>query len=187
MAFRDLTDVLGVTPPKTLPIHGEQVEFPARVSARTGMLLLTLQHRADAGEDVESVVDSLGLDDAAAVELERDLLGEDGLRRLDALGVIGDARAHVVGTLIAWHMRGEAAAVATWEAGPVTTAGKDAAASNRATRRKTAGRSSKTAGAAAARSTAGSSSARTSGGASSGRRTAKAPATRRGSSSTGRK
>jgi hypothetical protein len=187
VAFRDLTDVLGVTPPKTLPIHGEQVSFPARVSARTGMLLLTLQHRASAGEGVKDVVDSLALDDDAAAELERDLLGEAGARRLDELGVIGDARAHVMGTLIAWHLGGEEAASATWEAGPVTTQGKAAAASNRATRRRTAGQSSKAAGTAAARSKGTSTSAPTSGGASSDRRTTKATASRRGSSSTGKR
>lgn len=155
MGFTDLQDVLGTTPAKVLPIMGRKVAFPGRVSARTGMLLLSIQRDAVAqgGEsgDVEATVEALGLTDEDAEQLEVELFG-DGRAVLDELGVIGEARQLVMGTLVAWHLGGIEAAEATWEAG---TGGKAPAPSNRATRRKTVGRSSKTAATAAGRSRAG--------------------------------
>jgi hypothetical protein len=160
--FDDLVDVLGITPAKVLPIHGQQVAFPGRVSARTGMLLLAISRAAAArgGErsDVEGAVAALGLTDADAAELEADILGPSAAV-LDDLGVIGDARQHVMGTLVAWHLGGQEAAEQAWAAG--AGSGKAQAPSSRATRRATAGRSSKTDGRAVApsRAAAGGSSA----------------------------
>lgn len=150
MGFTDLQDVLGTTPAKVLPIMGREVAFPGRVSARTGMLLLSIQRDASAAGDVDATVEALGLTEEDAAQLERDIFG-DGQAVLDELGVIGEPRQLVMGTLVAWHLGGEAAALEVWEAG---VGGKAAAPSNRATRRRTAGSSSKTAGGGAARSKA---------------------------------
>ena len=151
MGFTDLQDVLGTTPAKVLPIMGREVAFPGRVSARTGMLLLSIQRDAASAGDVDATVEALGLTDADAEALEVELFG-DGRAVLDELGVIGESRQLVMGTLVAWHLGGEQAAVEVWEAG---VGGKAGAPSNRATRRRTAGSSSKTAGGGAARSRAG--------------------------------
>ena len=151
MGFTDLQDVLGTTPAKVLPIMGRQVAFPGRVSARTGMLLLSLQRDAVANGSVDASIEALGLTDADAEEFEVEILGESRAV-LDELGVIGEPRQLVIGTLVAWHLGGEQAAVEVWEAG---VGGKAGAPSNRATRRRTAGSSSKTAGTGAARSRAG--------------------------------
>jgi hypothetical protein len=155
MGFDDLADVLGITPAKVLPIGGRQVAFPGRVSARTGMLLLSLQRDALARDgDVEATIEALGLTDEDGEELEREIFGE-AAAVLDELGVIGEARQLVMGTLVAWHLGGVEAAEKTWAAG-VGGKAQTPGTSNRATRRKTAGRSSKTAPTAAARSRAGS-------------------------------
>lgn len=165
MAFRDLTDVLGATRTKELPIHGRKVAFPGTVSAWAGQLLMAIRHAAEesaaAGspdaDPVDLVLASGAATEADALELERELFG-DGAAVLDELGVIGEARAHVASTLVAWHLGGEEAALRAWEAGPK---GK-APAPNRATRRRMAGSSSKTGGTAKAssRTAAGDSPAR---------------------------
>lgn len=156
MPFEDLVDVLGITPAKVLPIAGQQVAFPGRVNARTGMLLLAIQRdaitRGDGQRGLEETISALGLTDADAEQLEVELFGESR-HLLDELGVIGEARQLVMGTLVAWHLGGQAAAEETWAKG--AGAGKAPAPSNRATRRATAGRSSKTAGKGAAPSKAG--------------------------------
>lgn len=163
MAFRDLTDVLGVTPDKVLPIEGHDVAFPARISAWAGTMLLAIQEaalrKAESGVDPSSIdlddlVTELAMQENDALDLEREILG-DGAEQLAALGVIGEARQHVINTLMAWHLRGREAAEAVWD----PPEGK-APALNRATRRATAGRSSTTGGTARGRS-------RTAGGASS--------------------
>lgn len=150
MGFTDLQDVLGISPAKVLPIMGRQVAFPGRVSARTGMLLLSIQRDAAAAGDVDATIESLGLTDDDAEALEAEIFG-DARAVLDELGVIGESRQLVMGTLVAWHLGGEQAAVQVWEAGP---GGKAPAPSSRATRRRTAGSSSKMAGGGAARSKA---------------------------------
>lgn len=161
MAFRDLTDVLGATPAKVLPIHGKMIEFPGRVSARAGMLLLAIQRaaqeqQAELGEILpdQVVVAAVGLDgaDEAGKYLEAEMLG-DSRGELDALGVVGVERDRILATLTVWHLSGQDAAEAVWE-------GKDPAP--KASKPK-AGRASKMAGGAGVRS-------RAAGGASSGSR-----------------
>jgi hypothetical protein len=151
MAFRDLTDVLGVSTPKVLPIRGRSVEFPGTISAWAGTLLLALRRAAaesiESGDVDPSDVAGLVLSTGAATEmdalrLERELLGDAG-DVLDELGVMGEGRQHIIGTLTVWHLSGEEAATACWE-------GKAPVQPNRAKRRTTAGRSSKTAGVAGA-------------------------------------
>lgn len=114
MTFRDLTEVLG-SEPKVLPIRGTDVEFPGRISARTGTLLLKLQEEVEAGNDVVDDLVASGIITAEdAIEIEDDLLG-DGRRVLDEMGVVGQMRQRVVETLTAWHLGGEEAAIGVWE------------------------------------------------------------------------
>lgn len=115
MGFADLTDVLGVTPPKVLPVRGRNVNFPGVISARAGMLLLTIQRAAASGEPAELVTARLSNSDAMFLEYE--LLG-DGAEILDNLGVMGDARQHIMTTLAVWHLSGEDAAEAAWSGKP---------------------------------------------------------------------
>ncbi len=137
MTFRDLADVIGIRK-KELPIHGQIVSFPGTISARSGLLLQVIQQQvATIGEqaDAAAVIEASGMTDEDALKLEAELLG-DGAEALDRLGVLGEARQHVVGTLATWHMSGPEAAEAVWE-------GKaQPSAENRATRRRTAGQSS---------------------------------------------
>lgn len=171
MAFRDLTDVLGVTPPKTLPICGVLVEFPATISARSGQMLLAVAASARSSADAtpDEVASRLHLTDEDGERLEAELLG-DGAQALDDLGVIGDRRQHVVQTLIAWHLRGQEAAEAVWHGAGKATAPKDS--------KPRGGRASKTVGGARGRSKAGA-------GASSAPRKVAAATSRRGSRSAG--
>lgn len=179
MAFRDLADVLDVPSPKILPINGTMVEFPGRISAASGALLILMRQKAVAGElDAAADLADTGLiTDARALELEAELLG-DGVQQLDELGVFGDGRARVVQTLMAWHMSGQEAAEAVWE-------GKAQAPRQVGTKssRPRAGRGSRT----AATLTAGGGAARSraADGAASGRRTTTKGTSARGSSRTG--
>lgn len=172
--WRDLADVVGLDAPKVLPIMGKEVAFPGRISAWAGGTLLAITAAAEAGAtDPDEITETVGITEADAVELEAEILGDDGAAALDAAGVIGTARRHVVNTLMAWHISGEEAAREAWEAG-----GK-APRPNRAARRATAGRSS----AGTSKGTKGSGVSRAASGASSARRTG--AGTRRGSSGTG--
>jgi len=151
--FRDLTDILGTTPPRALPIGGQVVEFPGVISAWAGQMLLSIRRAAaqeveaggDAEQGAQAVLAADLVSDQDGLRLERELLG-DGLEVLDDLAVFGDARQRVISTLMTWHLSGQEAAEMVWEGkGPTP---------NRATKRATAGRSSKTAGTAKAQSRA---------------------------------
>ena len=160
MAFRDLTDVLGVSTPKRLPICGREVEFPSTISAWAGQLLLAIRHAAaeaaaagsPASDMTELAMSGVAASEEDALRLERELLG-DGGAVLDEMGVLGDARMRVVSTLIVWHLSGIEAAEVAWE-GKAPTPNREA--------RREVGRASRTAGSAKARSrtAAGASSAR---------------------------
>jgi hypothetical protein len=154
MGFRDLSEVVEGLEPKELPINGELVRFPASVSAKVGVMLAnvyeavvdpTLDPTAPGLE--EDLTRRLGWSDGDAQEVERELLGEEGLARLDQLGVIGPARTRVISTLVFWHIGGQEVAEAVWE-------GK-AQAPNRETRRRTAGSDSMTGGGAGSRTATG--------------------------------
>jgi hypothetical protein len=156
MGWTDLADLHGVTPDIKLPIHGETVHFPGRISAWAGSMLLTirasaLEHEGEDPDEVgEQVANEIDLSSGVATELERELLG-DGEQALERLGATISERQHVVNTVMAWHLYGEESAREVWEA-----AGKPPARQNRAARRKTAGRSSTASGKGSASSRGGS-------------------------------
>jgi hypothetical protein len=141
MAFRDLADVLGVAPDKVLPINGQDVRFPGRISARTGQLLLATNAAVEGGARTESeIVERLQLSEEDLQAVEEDLLGP-AAAVLDGLGVVGEARQHVMATLTVWHLAGQDAAENVWEAGP----GAVGKAPPRGGSKRKAGRSSPTA------------------------------------------
>lgn len=139
MAFRDLQDVYLPTP-KVLPIHGEEIEFPGRISADAGMTMLAIRSamlEQVGTEGTEEEYASAALTEVTAGQvaaLEAEILG-DAAADLDRLGVFGAARQHVVSTLVAWHMAGEEVAVATWEGkarpAPPTTSARRAGSARR--------------------------------------------------------
>jgi hypothetical protein len=151
MGWTDLADLHGITPDIELPIHGEVIKFPGRISAWAGSLLMTiraaiLDQEGEPGDIGERVVESLDLSGEDVAAMERELLG-DGADDLERLGVTGRERQHVVNTLTVWHLSGEEAAHAAWEG-----QGKAPARPNRAARRS--GRTSATGGKGAANSRA---------------------------------
>lgn len=135
MGFRDLAEILPATAakPKALPINGTVYDFPGRISAETGALLVAIEkHRGKEAADILGVVDQEQMQ-----RLQDDLLG-DAYDRMRAAGVTGEMISHVIATLIMWHLYGEQAAEAVWE-----SAG-EAKTPNRVARRASKGSGSKT-------------------------------------------
>lgn len=130
--FKDFDELVTRTP-KQLPIGGVLYDFPDRVSARTGLLMLAMRAAAQdlpAGSDPTDLIDAAGVSEADAAAMESELLG-DGHARLIEAGH-GHAVAHVVQTLTVWHLYGQAAAEQVWNSlGPTP-------APNRAARRSPA-------------------------------------------------
>lgn len=163
MAFKDYSVTRDI---KRLPIGGQVFEFPDRISAQSGEVLLRVQAAA---QDLSSEADPVDVLEAANIATDKlmqaqaEMLG-DGHAALIAAG-LGAAVEHVVQTLTAWHVFGQVAAERAWNGlGPTT-------APNRAARRSKA--------------TAPSNRAQAStGGTTSRAKPAKAPARRGGSSST---
>jgi hypothetical protein len=154
MGFRDLSEVVEGLEPKELPINGELVRFPASVSAKVGVMLANV-YEAVVDPDLDPLAPDLeddltrrlGWSEGDALEVERELLGAEGLAKLDQLGVVGPARTRVISTLVFWHIGGQEVAEAVWE-------GK-AQAPNREARRKMAGSGSKMGGGAGSRTATG--------------------------------
>jgi len=136
MAFRDLDEFL-VVEPIVLPIRGRKYAFPGSVSARVWLQLQSMSElmqaaarAAAAGEDYEPDEEALSDVDEAAMMSE--MLG--GVQ--DEMVADGLTSAHIRAafyTLIAWHLSGEDAAEAVWNA---QGNGGKATALNRAARRK---------------------------------------------------
>lgn len=146
MAWADLTDVLGTTPPKQIPIHARMVDFPARISAWAGMTLLAIQRAAETGADAETTLERSGVTEDTATRLQNELLGS-GAAVLDELGVIGDARNHVIQTLTVWHLHGEEAAARVWASpGKAPSPPKKKKGGRRSTKNGKAGATSAAAG-----------------------------------------
>ena len=136
MAFRDLDEFL-VVKPIVLPIRGRDYAFPGSVSARVWLQLQSLLEQMQgaaraqaAGEDYDP--DEEALSDVDEAAMMHEMLG--GVQ--DEMVADGLTSAHIRAafyTLIAWHLSGQEAAEAVWNAqGDV---GK-VAAPNRAARRK---------------------------------------------------
>lgn len=100
--------------PKRLPINGKLYEFPARVSAETGRLLLLVWRTGREGGDVEGALRRAAVDDEHALDMQDELLGE----AFDELVMDGRSGAipRVMTTLTTWHLFGQAAAEQVWNA-----------------------------------------------------------------------
>ena len=115
MAFRDLTDFLTVKPIE-LPIGGKFYAFPRDISGKAGLVIAAIREAAEAadrGKDYnpEQVV----LDDAAEVDLRREVLG-DTEREMFEAGLTTGQVEHVFRTLMTWHMsRSMELTEAAWE------------------------------------------------------------------------
>lgn len=109
MGFRDLSEILPSTAdePKCLPILGTTYEFPARVSAETGALLLQIERQ-------RTEVDPSGLGEEVLERVQRDLLG-DTYDTMRVAGVPPAMVSHAIATLMVWHLYGQQAAEAAWE------------------------------------------------------------------------
>ena len=139
--FKDLAEVLGAKP-KQLPIKGRMYSFPPRVSDSTGAKLAQMsalgrkQLRASDTTDADRKAAGIAMmeqffDGEAQDALWDEVLGDAQQEMLDN-AVPPEWQQHVFGTLLAWHMSGEDAAVAVWE----DKNPGEAPAPNRATRRR---------------------------------------------------
>jgi hypothetical protein len=130
--FKDIDELLG-SPKKQLPVHGRLYDFPDRISAATGTVLLRISQRAQAdpaaAEDADSIVADL-LDDEGWVAVQEEILGRPALDFV-AEGLTGDQVSHIFKTLMVWHLYGQEAAEKAWEMVGLPPAG----APNRAVRR----------------------------------------------------
>lgn len=104
-----------------LPIDGHTYTFSGRLTFRTGKRIKQLRQRMDhfitraaAGETVDP--DEVWLTNEELEELAERLIGEANLSLMEERGVLGDEVRYVGMTLIAWHMAGREAALATWTA-----------------------------------------------------------------------
>lgn len=130
---------------KRLPIDGHVFEFPDRISAEAGEVLLRVHNAAvDAGEnaDPERVFEAAGIDPAQVHQAHAELLG-DAHAELIAEGLSG-ALERVVQTLTAWHVFGQKAAESAWNGLGPTTPPNRAARRQSATARSTRLRASTT-------------------------------------------
>lgn len=134
MSFRDLDELLG-RPAKELPIRGRVHTFPDRISAESGLVLLRLSQHVKADPDPTANAQAIAselLDEAGWVALQAEVLGRPAEEFIGE-GLTGEEVAHVMRTLIVWHLHGLEAAEAAWEA-----VGNAQGPTNRQTRRSKA-------------------------------------------------
>lgn len=133
MAFKDLDELLS-DEPKRLPVGGKVMEFPGRLNAAQGLMLLRLSRSArDAkAEDADKIAQAVGTEEQWA-DLERAVLGkpsedflEDGLTQVKVQ--------HIFQTLMAWHLHGQEVAEQVWDPpAPANRAAKRSAGKDRRT------------------------------------------------------
>lgn len=115
MPFKDLDELLVAR--KQLPIGGRLHDFPDRISAASGLVLLRLSQRAQADPDAAANADKIAselLDDAGWEALQTEVLGKPA-EEFIADGLTGDHVSHVFKTLMTWHLHGQDAAEKAWE------------------------------------------------------------------------
>jgi hypothetical protein len=119
MTFRDLDEFLVVSP-KVLTIRGTRYEFPGEVSGRIWLQLQSIsnamqqaQRAALAGREFDP--DQEALSDTNEAEMMREMFG--GVEeQMVADGCSSVELTAVFRTLLAWHLSGEEAAEAVWNA-----------------------------------------------------------------------
>ena len=115
MGFKDLDELLVTR--KQLPVRGRLLDFPDRISAGSGLVLLRISQRAkahpDQAADAESIVAGL-LDEAGWEALQTEVLGKPA-EEFIADGLSGDETSHIFKTLMVWHLHGQEAAERAWE------------------------------------------------------------------------
>lgn len=144
MSFKDFDELVARTP-KRLPIGGRLYEFPDRISAETGKLLLVMQRQAqELGADAspESLLRTAGISDEQILKVQAEMLG-DTIDEMVANGV-GAAVGHAVKALTAWHLYGQEAAEQAWNSLGPTPAPNRAARRSKATATSTRSRASTT-------------------------------------------
>lgn len=114
--FQDLDQVLPIAK-KQLPIHGQVVDFPDRISAESGTLLLRIQHRGrerpELVEQPDQLIDGL-VDEARMNELVEEVLGRPAEEFLPLVNMDQSRMMHVFQTLMVWHLSGEDSAREVW-------------------------------------------------------------------------
>lgn len=118
MGFQDLEELIPLSK-KRLPIGGgREHEFPDRISAESGALLLLIQktarERTDLGGDLTAILKALNVDDAHADRLMEDVLGMPAAELLAMVSMNGDRMLHIFKTLMVWHLAGQEAAEEAW-------------------------------------------------------------------------
>ena len=110
--FKDLSDLdefIGGKAAKELPINGELISFPDRISAKTGALLIKVQSQNANAKTIFNEID-----DEQWLEIQHEIVGDDAMEKLVELGVVGETYSHVIATLIVWHLQGREAAEEVW-------------------------------------------------------------------------
>lgn len=115
--FKDLDEVLQLSG-KQLPIGGKVHEFPDRISAKSGTMLILMQRRTAenpeaAQKDGVKFYEGLVGEEAMA-ELMTDVLGEPPEEFLAKVNLDGRRLLHVFQTLTIWHLAGEDMARELW-------------------------------------------------------------------------
>jgi hypothetical protein len=115
MAFRDLDEFL-VVKPVVLPIHGKDYAFPGEISARSWLRLQRLTERLQAQSNGDGLdPNEVMLNDREEEELSNELFGGVD-EEMVADGRTSTQIKAVFYTLVAYHISGQEAAEAVWEA-----------------------------------------------------------------------
>jgi hypothetical protein len=119
MAFRDLDEFV-VVKPIVLPIAGKRYSFPGEVSARTWLMMQRISEQLQRAQRAAARGETLDPDEeAVSDEDESSLMKEVMAGVQDEMVADGCTSTHVKTafyTLIAYHMAGQAAAEAVWNA-----------------------------------------------------------------------
>lgn len=128
----------------TLPIRGHEYTWRSGDLSVWAMLqlqrlnehLVKIARQVAAGENVDP--NERVLTSSDHLRLQRELIGDGNLARMDADGIRWADATRVASTLLAWYLRGEDAAMAAWSKGETAKPAAKRAAKPRATARKAA-------------------------------------------------
>ena len=116
--FQDLDEILPVAhSAKRLPVGGEILEFPDRISAESGILLLRVQQQARENPALLEATGAVLVEKVGAERLEAlmvEVLGRTFEEMLPLVGMNPARVMHIFQTLTVWHLAGEEAAREFW-------------------------------------------------------------------------